>query len=153
MDRLKLSNSRFDSTTWTVLSLWEAYEKGKICFDEQPTPETYYSEDELIKCSEIIENMMIRLPMPPIYLQENKDNGFEVIRGCYNFAALYLCRNNILKFSGFNYYPELNGKIYKQMPRQFQRRIEQYNWPIVILRLEMYHHNTEDAIDRVLRMD
>lgn len=152
MDKLKMSNSRFDTVTWSTDSLMSLHEKYRIKYYDRPSSETILSEQQQYEYSEIIENMLIRLPMPHIYLLENNDGDYEVIRGREKMVALYMCMENLLEFTGLRYYPEENGQHFTQLPKPLQRRISEYNWSVVILRLQMENENAIDAIDRIKRI-
>ena len=78
------------------------------------------------KQSRLIESMLIRLPLPAFYFDGTDDNKWLVVDGLQRLTTikrfviskeLILCN---MEFLGV-----LNGKTFDELPREFQRRIEE----------------------------
>ena len=77
--------------------------------------------------SRLIESILLRFPLPPFYFDTTNDSKWLVIDGLQRLSAirkfviegkLHLCNMEYLK--------NLNGKLFKDLDRQFVRRIDEY---------------------------
>lgn len=154
MDKLNANEFRCDPATWDTSKIWEYLKTDVIKFNSGiPLFTELLSHEIKAEASGIIENMLIRLPMPCIYLSEKiGDNDgiiYECVDGFKRLTALWWCMHNIFEFTHMKYYPEFDGLTYKDLGRQFQRRIEQYPWSVNILSCQMSDKAKEDAIRRI----
>lgn len=153
MDKLIATEFRCDSTTWDTSKIWEYLKTDVVKFKYNPPvfvePLSY---EEKAAVSRIIENMLIRFPMPCIYLSERIVDDriiYECVDGFKRLTALWSCMQNDFKFIHMKYFPEFNGLTYKEIGRPFQRRIEQYFWSVNILSCQMSEEAKVDAIRRI----
>jgi len=75
------------------------------------------------KQSRLIESLMLKIPLPAFYFDASKSENYAVIDGLQRLSAFknYLINEN--KFEGLQYLKDFNDKTFKQLPRQYQRRI------------------------------
>lgn len=96
-----------------------------------------------IKQSQLIESLMLKIPIPTFYFNAIDDSKWIVIDGLQRLSALknFLIgtqtQDGLLvkqKFIGMQYMKEFNGKTYDDLPRQYIRRINET--PIVAYTVE-----------------
>jgi hypothetical protein len=78
------------------------------------------------KQSQLIESMLIRLPLPAFYFDASNDNSWLVVDG---LQRLYSIKNFIvdkkMKLSDLQYLKQFDGCTFIDLPRELQRRIEE----------------------------
>lgn len=111
MDRLE--NREFD--------LAPAFQRNGGLWDEE-------------KQSQLIESLMLKIPLPAFYFDASKEDEWIVIDGLQRLTAFqnYLVgtiQDNGLKkkcsFKGMQYLTDFNGKTFDDLPRQYIRRIKE----------------------------
>ncbi len=76
-----------------------------------------------VKQCQLIESLMLRIPLPAFYFNAQDDNKWIVIDGLQRLSAF---RNYLLedrKFEGLQFLKDFNGLSFKDLPRQYNRRI------------------------------
>ncbi|HRK28696.1 MAG TPA: DUF262 domain-containing protein [Chitinophagales bacterium] len=86
------------------------------------------------KQSRLIESILLRLPLPSFYFDATEDDKWQVVDGLQRLSAI---RNFVvkqsLKLNGLEYLQNLNGLLFNELPRQYQRRIEETNISVYII--------------------
>lgn len=86
------------------------------------------------KQSQLIESLMLKIPLPAFYFDASKEDEWIVIDGLQRLTAFknYLVGNvtedgKIVKheFQGLQYLTDFNGKTFDDLPRQYIRRIKE----------------------------
>ena len=76
--------------------------------------------------SQLIESLMIQLPIPPMYFDGRDTNAWLVIDGLQRLCTL---KESIIekrwKLKGLEYLPDYNNCSIEELPRVYQRRIEE----------------------------
>jgi hypothetical protein len=77
--------------------------------------------------SRLIESMLIRIPLPAFYMDATDDNKWLVVDGLQRLTTLKrFVVDKTLALCGLEFLSEeLSGKKYHELPRAFQRRIEE----------------------------
>lgn len=76
--------------------------------------------------SQLIESIFLRIPLPAFYFDASDDGRWLIIDGLQRVTALReFVVDKTLKLGEMEFFPELNGCIYDQLPRAFQRRIDE----------------------------
>ncbi|MDC4847089.1 DUF262 domain-containing protein, partial [Acinetobacter baumannii] len=77
--------------------------------------------------SRLIESLIVRIPIPILYLDATNDDQWKIVDGLQRLTTLkkFIDYENELPFKleGLEYVTELNGLTFKDLPRAFQRRI------------------------------
>ena len=81
--------------------------------------------------SRLIESMLIKIPLPAFYMDATEDNKWLVVDGLQRLTSIkkYVVDES-LRLSGLEFLSDLTLKKFSELPRSFQRRIEET--PIVI---------------------
>jgi Protein of unknown function DUF262 len=84
--------------------------------------------------SRLIESLLIRIPLPAFYMDGTDDDDWLVVDGLQRLTAL---RNFILEESfaleGLEFLSTFSGKRFSQLPRSFQRRIEETQVTVFVI--------------------
>jgi uncharacterized protein with ParB-like and HNH nuclease domain len=84
--------------------------------------------------SRLIESFIMNVPIPPIFLYEVDYSIYEVMDGLQRLTAIYDFYKGKFDLEGLEYWQELNGRNYKNLPQQVKRGIDRrYLSSIVLL--------------------
>lgn len=96
--------------------------------------------------SRLIESILLRIPLPSFYFSEGADGSYAVVDGLQRLCAIFHfiqpallseatgAKLNPLELSELQYLKELNGKLYSELDRKFQRRISELEITANIIR-------------------
>jgi hypothetical protein len=85
------------------------------------------------KKSRLIESFIMNVPIPPIFLYEDKFSHYEVMDGLQRLTAISEFYNDRFPLEGLAEWPDLNGKRYSQLPEQIKRGIDRRYLSSIIL--------------------
>lgn len=84
--------------------------------------------------SRLIESLIVKIPIPVFYMDATDDEQWKIVDGLQRITALKeFFLDKTLKLSGLEYITELNGYNWEQLPRSFQRRIEETDITIILI--------------------
>lgn len=101
----------------------------------------------------LIESILLKIPLPSFYFSEDSDGGYAVVDGLQRLCAVFHFKNAPLlssatgtdlpplRLKGLQYLKELEGKLYADLDRKFQRRISELEITANIIRA-----NTPSAV-------
>jgi Protein of unknown function DUF262 len=76
--------------------------------------------------SRLIESILIRIPLPAFYMDATDEDKWIVVDGLQRLTTLSdFVINQNLRLSGLEFLSNLEGKTYSEIPRNFQRRIQE----------------------------
>ena len=85
--------------------------------------------------SRLIESFLMNIPVPPVFLYERDLARFEVMDGRQRLTALAQYYNDEFHLEGLQYWPELNGRKYSQLPSKVRDGIDRrYISSIILLK-------------------
>lgn len=85
------------------------------------------------KKSRLIESFIINVPIPPIFLYENDYSHYEVMDGLQRLTAINEFYKNKFKLEGLEYWKELNGRYYNDLPVKIRQGIDRRYISSIIL--------------------
>lgn len=109
-----------------VESLYGKYKRGKLVL--QPDFQRHFVWDAT-KSSRLIESALLDIPLPVIYLSEEKDGKEYVIDGQQRLTAFFsfidgrFPSGRDFALSGLKVFTELNGKPFKQLREEQQEQV------------------------------
>jgi hypothetical protein len=112
-----------------ITALHSKSKRGKLVL--QPDFQRYFVWDA-VKSSRLIESALLDIPLPIIYLSEEMDNKTYVIDGQQRLTAFFsfidgkFPDGKDFKLTGLNVFKELNGILFKDLPEDWQEKIESY---------------------------
>jgi hypothetical protein len=84
--------------------------------------------------SRLVESFIMNVPIPPIFLYEVDYSFYEVMDGQQRLTAIYDFYKGKFELEGLEYWQELNGRTYQNLPEQVKRGIDRrYLSSIVLL--------------------
>lgn len=76
--------------------------------------------------SRLIESILIRIPLPAFYMDATDEDRWIVVDGLQRLTTLKeFAVDRSIKLTGLEFLTQLEGKIYDELPRNFQRRIQE----------------------------
>lgn len=96
--------------------------------------------------SRLIESIILRIPLPSFYFNEDKDGNYSVVDGLQRLSTIFqfidskeLSRSisipiDDLKLSDMQYLTDLNGKTFDEIPRPYKRTINELEITSTIIR-------------------
>ncbi|MYL26503.1 MULTISPECIES: DUF262 domain-containing protein [Halomonadaceae] len=96
--------------------------------------------------SSLIESMLLRIPIPSLYVSEDEEGNYEVVDGLQRLCAIahfYDVHDlnkevgtalDPLKLRRLNSLTDFEGDVFRKLPRPFQRRIEETELTLHIIR-------------------
>lgn len=103
-------------------------------FDLTPAFQRHGGLWDAEKQSQLIESLMLKIPLPAFYFDASKEDEWIVIDGLQRLTAFqnYLVGNKLEDgsrkkccFKGMQYLTDFNGKTFDDLPRQYIRRIKE----------------------------
>lgn len=103
------------------------------------------------KRSLLIESFLLNIPVPPVFLYEHDYNEYEVIDGRQRLEAIKEFLSNNYSLLGLEYWPELNGKRFNDLPTVLQKGLLRRSLAAVVLLAETRDAGQDDLdVRRVL---
>ena len=75
--------------------------------------------------SRLIESLLLRIPLPVFYVAADAKDRWSVVDGLQRLTTIYDFIKGKFYLSGMEYLTEMNNKRFVDLPRQFQRRINE----------------------------
>lgn len=75
--------------------------------------------------SRLIESLLLRIPIPVFYVAANENEKWDVVDGIQRTSTIYDYVKDCFPLTQLEYLTKLNGCVYKDLPRQMQRRISE----------------------------
>lgn len=119
-----------------IRSLYEKYKRGRLIL--QPEFQRQYVWDRK-KASRLVESVLLRVPLPIIYLSEQPDGKEYVIDGQQRLTSLFsfiegrFPTGEPFKLTGLTAYKDLNRKAFTEIDEGEQDRIQDYSIRTVTL--------------------
>jgi len=105
----------------------------RICTDKIDINAAFQQRSDLwtsFKMSRWIESILIRFPLPAFYFDATNDDNWLIVDGLQRLSAIrkFVVEKDPLKqlnLSDLEYLKDFNGNTYSDLPRQYQRRIDE----------------------------
>ncbi len=97
------------------------------------------------KQSRLIESMMLRIPLPAFYMNQDKerrDDLWEVVDGLQRLTAMRrFLLDKTLRLKGLEFWRQYNGKTFDDLPLSLRRRLEETQINVYLIK-----HDTPDNV-------
>lgn len=80
---------------------------------------------KLHKKGQLIESILLRIPLPVFYVAATEDDLWSVVDGLQRLTTIHDFLSNQFKLSGLEYLHQLEDMTFADLPRAMQRRIEE----------------------------
>lgn len=98
---------------------------------------------ERTKQSRLIESFIMNIPIPPIFLYEYEFSKYEVMDGLQRLTAIKEFYEDKYFLEGLEYWKELNGKRYSELPSEIKSGIDRRYLSSLILLKETANSKTK----------
>ena len=124
MDKLNPEKVRVTPRVMYVDDMLKRLEDGKLT--DAPTDDLDYAD--FVYMSRIVEAVILRVPLPPIYVGANYEDFWTVYKDSYIVLALSAYVNGLFELETTYALPEgVQGSRFADLPRWIQRRIMETN--------------------------
>ena len=124
-----------DKSDRSIFELFRKFQRGDLILD--PEFQRRYVWDNK-KARLLIESVLLEVPIPVIYLAEEDDGKFTVIDGQQRLRSFFRFLNNEFKLRGLSVLSDLNGKYFKDLDKEKQRKIEDTTLRVIEIRKESH---------------
>lgn len=107
------------------------------------------------KASQLVESVLLRIPVPIVYLSETEDSDWEVVDGQQRLTSLYsFVRGQFPDGSSFrlgklHVRDDLKGKLFRDLPRNEQNSLLNYSLRAIILNKESHPDLKFEVFERL----
>lgn len=121
----------------TVFELMRKYKQKKLIINPEFQRNLVWTQKQK---SRFIESIILNFPLPPWYINENKEGKYIVVDGLQRTTALYEFTNDEFALKGLEALPKLNGKKFSELDNNhdefhgYQARIEDKKLMLYVLR-------------------
>jgi hypothetical protein len=130
----------------SVASLKELYDDNDL--DPQPDFQRYVVWTPTQQ-SRLIESVLLNLPIPRIYLAEDKDERQVVVDGQQRLIALFDFMNNKYTLTNLKVLTHLNGKTHRDLDKTLRKRIKNFKLSTVLIQKESDENLRFDLYERL----
>ncbi|WP_242396674.1 DUF262 domain-containing protein [Clostridium butyricum] len=102
------------------------------------------------KKSLLIESLLMNIPIPPVFLFEKDYNSYEVMDGLQRLTTIEEFLNDKFSLRSLEYWSELNGKKYSDLPDVLKRGLKRRTVSAIILLAESSREISDTDIRMVL---
>src|SRR5574344_96444 len=102
-------------------TLREMVDDGDIIPNPEYQRDYVYTEKQ---ASKLVESVLMGIPIPTIYLCVEEDNTYSVIDGQQRITSLVRYLKNEFALNGLQELNELNGKCYKDLSKDIQKKLK-----------------------------
>lgn len=102
------------------------------------------------KKSLLIESFLMNVPIPPLFLFENDYNQYEIMDGRQRMEAISDFLANRFALTGLEFWPELRGKRFNDLPSLIQRGLLRRTISAVVLLAETARTDVDFDIRMIL---
>lgn len=148
-----IANIKIDRQQFSIFEIKRRYDRGAICLD--PDFQRNYVWKTKQK-SELIESVIMGIPLPLIYLAETMQGTLVIVDGRQRLTTFFDYMDNKFALKGLNILTELNGYRFcdleddKEM-RRFSSAIEDFQLILQIIKYPTPDRVRFDIFDRVNR--
>jgi Protein of unknown function DUF262 len=91
---------------------------------------------DIKKRSQLIESLLLNIPIPPLFLFENDYNQYEIMDGRQRLESIKDFLDNAFKLRGLEYWPQLDGMQFSDLPAMIQRGLLRRTISAIVLLAE-----------------
>lgn len=133
MEELNLKKVFTDKKDYPLSTIKEMFDEGDII------PQPDYQRDYIMdnkKASKLIESVLLQIPIPTVYLCEEKDGTFSIIDGQQRLTSFVKFLKNEIELKGLEEYSEYNGKKFIDLDKNIQRLIKSTTINCIVIQKE-----------------
>ena len=144
---------KIDKDQYSIYEMKRKYDRGKICMDPSFQRNFVWNSRQM---SELIESVIIGIPLPLIYLAESQNGSLVVVDGRQRLTTFIQFLNNEFKLKGLRILKELNGYSFDDLEEnnvfsKYATDIEDFQLVVQIIKYPTPDKVRFDIFDRVNR--
>lgn len=157
----KRKTVRYDIRDLTVEAISNKYDDSLDTDDAETAKKKYnfiyipeYQRDftwDEDRQSKLIESIILGLPIPFIFVAENKDSSWEIVDGSQRIRTIHSFLNNNLRLQGLKSIESLNGYKFEELDTSRQGKILNTALRIIVLSEETTDDIKKDMFERINR--
>ncbi|UXU90350.1 DUF262 domain-containing protein [Burkholderia sp. S-53] len=141
----------YDSKDYTIEILVKKYMDG-IEDNENEIYVPEYQRDfvwDNARQSRLIESIVLGLPIPPIFVAENKDGRLEIVDGSQRVRTLSAFLNNELRLDALDKVTKLNGMAFDDFDVSRKRKFNNTTFTVIVLSESATDEIKNDLFERI----
>ena len=147
------SKIKIDRVQFSIFELKRRYDRGLICLDPDFQRNFVWKQKQK---SELIESVIMGIPLPLIYLAETMEGNLIIVDGRQRLTTFFHFMDNKFALNGLKILPDLNGCRFSDFEedkkkRKFATDIEDFQLVIQIIKYPTPDRVRFDIFDRVNR--
>ena len=147
------SKIKIDRVQFSIFELKRRYDRGLICLDPDFQRNFVWKQKQK---SELIESVIMGIPLPLIYLAETMEGKLVIVDGRQRLTTFFHFMDNKFALNGLKILPDLNGCRFSDFEedkkkRKFATDIEDFQLVIQIIKYPTPDRVRFDIFDRVNR--
>jgi len=115
------------------------YREGRLILDPEWQRNYVWANQ---RASRLVESFLIDIPVPVVYLAENKQGNYEVIDGLQRLTSSFRFFEGEYALSGLEILKDLNGKYFKDLDVRFQNKL----WNVTLRAVELAPSTPKDLM-------
>lgn len=144
---------KIEQAQYSIFELKRRYDKKRICIDPDFQRNSVWS---LKQKSELIESVIMGIPLPLIYLAENEDGKLVVVDGRQRLTTFFEFLDNKFKLRDLKILPQINGMNLEELDKsklysRYVTMIEDTQLVVQIIKYPTKDRVRFDIFDRVNR--
>lgn len=142
---------KIDKDQYSVYELKRKYDKGKICMDPSFQRNFVWKTKQM---SELIESVIMGIPIPLIYLAENEKGDLVVVDGRQRLTTFFRFLDNKFRLNKLSILKEINGCDFKKLEREHDKyasAVEDFQLVVQVIKYPTPDRIRFDIFDRVNR--
>lgn len=120
-EELKLINVRSDVIT--IDNIFKRLKENEIRLDGYFQRKSNLWADDIK--SRLIETIILNMPIPPLFFDVTNDDRWLIVDGLQRVSAINAFYRDELTLINLDYIPELQGKKFSDLDRQYKRKFEE----------------------------
>lgn len=146
-------NIKIDRVQFSIFELKRRYDRGNICLDPDFQRNEVWNTRQK---SELIESVVMGIPLPLIYLAETMEGKLVIVDGRQRLTTFFKYLNNEFALSGLKIMTELNSCKFQDLEKdedkkKYAAEIEDFQLVIQIIKYPTPDRVRFDIFDRVNR--
>lgn len=142
------ANIKVERHQYPIFQLLRKYEREQIILDPDFQREVVWKNKQK---AELIESVLMGIPLPIFYLNETKDGQLVVVDGRQRLTTFFSFLNNEFKLSELRILPDLSDCYFKDLDEKLQANLEDFQLTAQVIKPPTPDRIKFDIFDRVNR--
>jgi hypothetical protein len=130
---------------WSIHQFHRRQADRTLVLDRAFYPEVVW---KAAKQARLVESVLVRLPLLPIHVTEDRDGVMRIIDGLQRLSAFFGFLEGKLILTGLRLLPELEGQRFGDLPVRLRRRFEDATMTVVVLQSDADPALAEELFER-----